>query len=218
MKRFAPAVIALGFAAFAAFTPAAFAAVFHAQERKYPVEVRGEGPGGNSKITTDDTSIWCGATWFGPVDLTEDTSQLNVLPQYENCRWDVEFAAYIYPEGCNVRFSVGEEIEKGVFTGTMGIVPPKFEYEGCPNNEIHVERSSCRWSFPVQEGHPTVEYTNSESETGVKTITAKLAVTGLEYSLSGFGCFTGEYADGKWHETITFSAYKEEKPVGIEIE
>jgi hypothetical protein len=77
----------------------------------------------------------------------------------------------------------------------------------CVNNEIYVERGTCRWSFPAQEGHPTVEFINLE-EGKIKVVSAKVAVTGLNYSLSGIGCFAkaGAYSNGKWSETITLSA------------
>jgi hypothetical protein len=162
-------------------------------------------------------TITCRQTFFGATTgflktvWTKDSSQLNIAPTYSECTYGGGLsAAYIHTTGCRVRFSVGEEIGSGTYNGTLGIV----NTGECVNNEIYVERGICRWSFPVQEGHATVEYSNTEysppKKTTVEAVAAKLTVTGLEYSLSGVcSAKDGSYSDGKWQETVTLFAEEE---------
>jgi hypothetical protein len=174
-----------------------------------------------SKVTTKDGSISCGEDVFGGaigtkfVTLwTKDTSQLNIVPVYTKCKYG-EHAVTFHATGCRLSFTIEAEPEPSKWTGKFGITSAG-ESE-CIGSEIWVERSGCRWSFPVQETHATVEYAKSkypsqkvaeEKEGGIQhsAVEATMTVTGLKYTLAGLLCFSGSYADGSWHEHITLYA------------
>jgi hypothetical protein len=215
MKRFALSALALTLAS-CVFVPAVFAADFTVPMGVH-AEIRGEGPGSSSKITTDDTSISCGLSSFILEGFEGSATHFDVNPFYSKCVAEIfgsKLVETIVLTGCKIRFSVDKQLKENLYAGTMGIVAAS---ENCVNEEIYVERTNCRWSFPAQEGHATVEYSNSEGTSN--TVTANLWVTGLEYSLSGFGCLApaGEYTDGAWHETVTFSAWEKESQVDFEV-